>query len=62
MDKVSFRMSDMQHKKWFIVALVLHIHMLLMQQNIASQTEDLKITMKLEASLIGEIGIGMNQI
>ena len=33
-----------------------------MQQNIVTQSEALKITMKLEASLVGETIIGMNQI
>ena len=33
-----------------------------MQQKIATQKEDLEITMKIEASLVGEIGVGMNQI
>ena len=55
-------MSDVQHKEWFIVALVSHIRMPLMQQNIVSQTEALEIAMKLEASLVGKMGVGMNQI
>ena len=33
-----------------------------MQQNIATQSEALETTMKLEASLVWEIAIGMNQI
>ena len=33
-----------------------------MQQNIASQEEDLEIAMKMEASRVGETGIGMNHI
>ena len=55
-------MSDVQHKEWFIATLVPHIHMPLMQQNIASQEEALQITMKLEASPVDEIGIDMSQI
>ena len=34
MARVNFQMSDVQHKEWFIVALVLHIRKPLMQQNI----------------------------
>ena len=38
MAKVSFQMSDVQHKEWFIVALLPHIQGPLMQQKIESQT------------------------
>ena len=33
-----------------------------MKQKIATQTEALEIAMKLEASLVGETAVGMNQI
>ena len=62
MAKVSFGMSDIQHKECFIAALVPHIRMPLMQQNIATHSEALEIAMKLETSLIGKTGVGMNQI
>ena len=39
-----------------------HIRMPLMQQKITSQEKALGITMKLEASPVGETGIGMSQI
>ena len=55
-------MSDVQHKEWFIAALVPHIGMPLMQQKIVSQIEALDLTMKLEALLVGEVGVGMMQI
>ena len=55
-------MSNVKHKEWFIVALVPHIWMPLMQQNIASQTESLEIAMNLEASPVGKTRFGMNQI
>ena len=55
-------MSDVQHKEWFIVALVPHIRQPLMKQNIATQNEALEMVMKLEASPIGETAVGMNQI
>ena len=38
MAKVSFQMSDVQHKEWFIATLLPHIRTLLMQQKIVSQT------------------------
>ena len=52
-------MSYIQHKEWFITAMLPHIQTPLMQQNIVSQTEFLEITMKLESSLIGETSVGM---
>ena len=55
-------MSDVQHKEWFIVALVSHIRQPLMQQNIATQSKALEIAMKIEASPIGETAVRMNQI
>ena len=62
MAKVSFPMSDMQHKEWFIVALLPHIRGPLMQQNIVTQTEALELAMMLEASHIGDGSTGMIQI
>ena len=62
MAKVSFQMLDVQHKEWFIVVLLLHIRGLLMQQNIESQTETLKLAMKFEVSSIGDGVAGMLQI
>ena len=59
MAKVSFQMSDVQHKEWFIAALLPHIRGSLMQQNIESQMEALELEMKLEASPIGEGVTGM---
>ena len=55
-------MSDVQHKEWFITALVPHIRKPLMQHKIATQSEALEIAMKLEASPVGENVVGMNQI
>ena len=52
--KVSFQMSDVQHKEWFIASLLPHIRGPLMQQNIESQTKALELEMKLEASPIGD--------
>ena len=62
MYKVIFQMSDVQHKEWFINVLLPHIRVPLMQQKIVSKIEALEIAMKLEASLVGEIGAGMAQI
>ena len=62
MAQVSFKMSDVQHKEWFIIALVPHIQQPLMHQNITTQNKALEIAMKLEATPIGETAVGMNQI
>ena len=43
MAKVSFQISDVQYKKWFISTLLSHIRGPLMQQNIESQTEVLEL-------------------
>ena len=62
MAKVSFQMSDVQHKEWFIAAVLLHIWIPLMQQNIVSHTEALELAMKLESSPLGETCAWMMQI
>ena len=62
MVKFSFGMSDVQHKEWFIAALVPHIRIPLIQQNIVTQSESLEIAIKLEVSPVGETGFGMNLI
>ena len=59
MAKVIFRMSDVQHKEWFIAVLLPYIQIPLMQQQIVSQIEYLEIAMKLQSSPIGETGAGM---
>ena len=62
MAKVSFQMSGVQYKEWFIAALSPHIRGPLMQQNITTQMEALELEMKLEASPIGGGAAGMIQI
>ena len=53
MEIFSFRMSDVQHKEWFIAMLVTHIQIPLMQENITTQSNELEIAMKLEALPVG---------
>ena len=62
MARVSFQMSDVQHKEWLIATLVPHIRQPLMQQKIATPSEALETALKLEASPVGESMVGMNQI
>ena len=47
---------------WFIVALLPRIRLPLMQQKVTSQSEALEIAMRLEASLMSESTLGMDQI
>ena len=62
MAKVSFQKLDVHHKKCFIVVLLPHICVPLMEHKRVSQIEDLEIVMKLEASLVEETGARMAQI
>ena len=62
MAKFSFQMSDVQHKEWFIAALLPHIRAPLMQRNIVLHMEALELAMKLESLSIGDGGAGMMQI
>jgi hypothetical protein len=61
MGRLTFQISDQQHKEWFIARLVPHIHRPLIQQKVASHPEALEIAMKLESSLVGDSG-GMAQV
>jgi hypothetical protein len=60
--RLTFQIPDEQNKEWFIVALLPHIRVPLMQQKIASQAEALEIAMKLESTPMGESSSGMSQI
>ena len=62
LDQVSFDIDVQQHKEWFIVAMLPHIRLSLIEQKVASQAEALEIVMKLEASPITETSAGMVQI
>ena len=62
LDLVSFDITPQQHQEWFIVALLPHIKLPLMQQKVSLQEEALDIVMKLEASPIAETIAGMTQI
>ena len=55
-------MSDVQHKEWFITALVPHIRQPLMQQKTMTRSEALETAMKLEASPVGKTMVRMNEI
>ena len=54
LDQVSFTIGPVQHKEWFIAALLTHIRTPLMQQKVADQQEALEIAMKLETAPVGD--------
>jgi hypothetical protein len=60
--RLTFQILDEKNKEWFIVALLPHFRVPLMQQKIASQDEALEIAMKLESTPMGESSSGMSQI
>jgi hypothetical protein len=55
-----FQIPDEQHKEWFIISLMPHIRVPLMQQKVSLQAEALEIAMKLEATPVGESSPGMS--
>jgi hypothetical protein len=59
---LTFQILDEQNKEWFIVALLPHIRVPLMQQKIDSHAEALEIVMKLKSTPMGESNSGMSQI
>jgi len=61
MGRIACQIPDKQHREWVIVGLLPHICGPQIQQKFASQSEALEITMKLEASLVGDNG-GMVQL
>ena len=61
-DQVSFEFAPEQHKEWFIVALLPHIRLPLMQQKLQTQDDTLEMAMKLEASPLAETSTGMKNL
>ena len=61
-DQVSFEFALEQHKEWFIVALLPHIRLPLMQQKLQTQDDALEMAMKLEASPLAETSTGMTNL
>ena len=51
-----------QHQEWFIAALLPRIQLPLMQQKVTLKSEALEIAMRLEASLMSESALGMDQL
>lgn len=62
MGQANFQISDGLHKEWYMVVLLTHLRLLLSKQNIGRQAQALEIKIKLEASLVQETHIGVQQI
>jgi len=60
MDRLTFQIPSHQHKEWFIVVLLPHIMLPMVQQRLASPTEALEVTIRIKASPIGESSAGMD--
>ena len=60
--QVNFEFPLQQHQEWFVIALLPHIWLPLMQQKVTSQGEALEIVMRLEASPLCESTMGMDQL
>jgi hypothetical protein len=60
--RLTFQIPDEKNKEWFIISLLPHIRVPLMQQKISLQAEALEIAMKLESTPMGESNSGMSQI
>ena len=62
MDHLIFQLSDVHHKECFKASLLLYFRLELMKHKSVSRIEALEIAMKLEASHVREIGVGLVQI
>ena len=60
--QVNFEFPPQQHQEWFVIALLPHIRLPLMQQKVTSQSEALEIVMKLEASSLSDSTMGIDQL
>jgi hypothetical protein len=59
---LDFQIPDEKNREWFIVGFCLAYTLPFDTQNIASQSEALEISMRLEASLVGKNGARMAQV
>jgi len=62
MGRLTFQIMLQQHKEWFIVVLLPHIRLPMVQNKLSSPTEALEEAIRLEASPVGESSAWMAQI
>lgn len=51
-----------QHRGWYIASLLPHLRLPLSQHKIGTQAKALEISMRLEASLVQDTNMGVQQI
>jgi len=63
LDRPMFHIQDIQHREWFIVGLLPHIHVPLTQQKVMTQAKVVEIAMHLEATPRGgKTSIGLAKV
>lgn len=62
LSEANLQISHEQHRDWYITLPLPHLILSLSQQKTGSQVEQLEITMNLEASLIQDTNVGVQQI
>jgi hypothetical protein len=53
LDRFRFHIQKIQHREWFIVGLLPHIHVPLTQQKVMTEAKFVEIVMHLESTLGG---------
>lgn len=56
------KIKDDQHRDWYIFLLLPHLRLPLSQQKIGMQAEAIEILMRLEASLVQDTNVGVQQV
>jgi hypothetical protein len=63
LDTLMFHIQDVQHREWFIVGILPHIHVPLTQHKVMTQSKDVEIAMHLEATPRGgKTSIGLAKV
>lgn len=56
------KITDDHHKDWYIASLLPHLRLQLSKQKIGMQEEVVEIVMRLEASLIHDMNVGVQHL
>ena len=60
--EANMKLTDGQHREWFVASLLPHLRSLLSQQKITTQVEALEIAMRLHETLMQDLNLGVQQI
>lgn len=60
--EANMTLTDAQHCAWFMASLTPHLRTTLSQQKISTQVEALETTMRLQDTLLQDLGLGVQQI